>query len=162
MTSSLICTWGSALATGGSAVVAPPSSTIRPTAVLNEPGGPLLAASRMGDLPLRADGVPVDDGEGGLGLDDLGASLLLASRMTASSLAWDDMHIRGPGAAAMHIRVNSVSGEGGSGGGSNRGKAYMIAGGAAFVGGLIIGDTAGTLIAVGGLGLGVYGAILYF
>ena len=38
----------------------------------------------------------------------------------------------------------------------------MIGGAAAFVGGLIIGGTAGTLIAAGGVGLGVYGAIIYF
>jgi hypothetical protein len=38
----------------------------------------------------------------------------------------------------------------------------MIGGAAAFVGGLIIGGTGGTIIAVGGVGLGVYGAIIYF
>jgi hypothetical protein len=43
-----------------------------------------------------------------------------------------------------------------------RGKVFMIAGAAALVGGLIVGGDVGTLIAVGGVGLGVYGIILYF
>ncbi|MCC6319751.1 MAG: hypothetical protein IT361_18920 [Gemmatimonadaceae bacterium] len=38
---------------------------------------------------------------------------------------------------------------------------YMVTGAAAFVGGLLIGDDIGTVIAVGGLGLGVYGLYLY-
>jgi len=46
--------------------------------------------------------------------------------------------------------------------GSGAGLGFMIGGAAAFVGGLIIGGTGGTLIAAGGVGLGVYGAIIYF
>jgi len=46
--------------------------------------------------------------------------------------------------------------------GSGAGLGFMIGGAAAFVGGLIIGGTAGTIIAAGGVGLGVYGAIIYF
>jgi len=46
--------------------------------------------------------------------------------------------------------------------GSGTGLGFMIGGAAAFVGGLIIGGTGGTLIAAGGVGLGVYGAIIYF
>ncbi|MEJ2541618.1 MAG: hypothetical protein P8188_16920 [Gemmatimonadota bacterium] len=46
--------------------------------------------------------------------------------------------------------------------GSRRGRTFMIAGGAAFVGGLLIGGTAGNLVAAGGVALGVYGIILYF
>jgi hypothetical protein len=38
----------------------------------------------------------------------------------------------------------------------------MIGGAAALIGGLLIGGTAGTVVAVGGVGLGVYGAIIYF
>ncbi len=45
---------------------------------------------------------------------------------------------------------------------NTEGLAFMIAGGAAFVAGLIIGDDVGTIIAVGGVGLGVYGIIIYF
>jgi hypothetical protein len=47
-----------------------------------------------------------------------------------------------------------------SGGGTGLG--FMIAGGAALVGGLLIGGTAGNLIAAGGVALGVYGIIVYF
>jgi hypothetical protein len=45
----------------------------------------------------------------------------------------------------------------------SRGKpiSFMITGAAAFIGGLLIGDDIGTVIAVGGLGLGVYGLYLY-
>ena len=39
---------------------------------------------------------------------------------------------------------------------------FMIAGGAAFVAGLIIGGDVGTVVAVAGVGIGVYGIILYF
>ena len=46
--------------------------------------------------------------------------------------------------------------------GSGSGLGFMIAGGAALVGGLLIGGTAGNLIAAGGVGLGVYGIIIYF
>jgi len=42
------------------------------------------------------------------------------------------------------------------------GLPFMIAGGAAFVAGLIIGGDAGTVVAVAGVGIGVYGIILYF
>jgi hypothetical protein len=40
-------------------------------------------------------------------------------------------------------------------------RAFMIVGGVAFIGGLLVGDTAGTAIAIGGLGLGVYGLYFY-
>ena len=43
----------------------------------------------------------------------------------------------------------------------NRGMTFMIVGGAALIGGLVIGDDAGTLIAIGGLGIGLYGLYLY-
>ena len=38
----------------------------------------------------------------------------------------------------------------------------MIAGAAALVGGLIVGKDIGTILAAGGVMLGVYGVILYF
>ena len=38
---------------------------------------------------------------------------------------------------------------------------FMVTGAAAFIGGLLIGDDIGTIIAAGGLGLGVYGLYLY-
>ncbi|HEX4934733.1 MAG TPA: hypothetical protein VFV33_16200 [Gemmatimonadaceae bacterium] len=44
---------------------------------------------------------------------------------------------------------------------TTRGQALAIVGGAAFIGGLIIGDSAGTGIAVGGLGVGIYGLWLW-
>ncbi|MBK5097468.1 MAG: hypothetical protein JJE01_06775 [Gemmatimonadetes bacterium] len=46
--------------------------------------------------------------------------------------------------------------------GSGSGLGFMIAGGAALVGGLLIGGTGGNLIAAGGVALGVYGIIVYF
>lgn len=41
------------------------------------------------------------------------------------------------------------------------GLTLMIVGGAAVVVGLVIGDTSGTLLAVGGVGVGAYGLYLY-
>lgn len=46
--------------------------------------------------------------------------------------------------------------------GSGTGLGFMIGGAAALVGGLLIGGTGGSLIAAAGVGLGVYGAIIYF
>lgn len=46
--------------------------------------------------------------------------------------------------------------------GSGTGMGFMIGGAAALVGGLLIGGTGGSLIAAGGVALGVYGAIIYF
>ena len=46
----------------------------------------------------------------------------------------------------------------GSGG---NGKMYMIIGGVAFLAGAIIGDDAGTIIMIGGAGIGLYGLYLY-
>lgn len=42
-----------------------------------------------------------------------------------------------------------------------RGMPQMIIGGAALIGGLIIGDDVGTVVALGGLGFGLYGLYLY-
>lgn len=42
-----------------------------------------------------------------------------------------------------------------------RGQALAIVGGAAFLGGLLIGGDAGTAIAIGGLAVGVYGLWLW-
>ncbi|MFP5353847.1 MAG: hypothetical protein ACLGIK_01630 [Gemmatimonadota bacterium] len=44
---------------------------------------------------------------------------------------------------------------------SGRGQALAIVGGAAFLGGLLIGDDAGTAIAIGGLAMGIYGLWLW-
>jgi hypothetical protein len=44
---------------------------------------------------------------------------------------------------------------------SRRGMPLMIVGGAAFLAGLIIGDDAGTAIAVGGAAIGLYGLYLW-
>jgi hypothetical protein len=46
--------------------------------------------------------------------------------------------------------------------GSGTGLGFMIGGAAALVGGLLIGGTGGNIIAAAGVGLGVYGAIVYF
>jgi hypothetical protein len=48
------------------------------------------------------------------------------------------------------------------GGGGTTAVALMIAGGATFLGGLVIGRREGTVIAIVGLGLGAYGTYLYF
>jgi hypothetical protein len=58
-------------------------------------------------------------------------------------------HTVGANAAVLQARAGS------------RGQLYMIVGGAAFVGGLLIGDDVGTAIAVVGLGIGIYGLYLY-
>ncbi len=42
-----------------------------------------------------------------------------------------------------------------------RGMPQMLIGGAAMLGGLIIGDDVGTVVALGGLGFGLYGLYLY-
>lgn len=44
---------------------------------------------------------------------------------------------------------------------SQRATTLMIVGGAALLGGAIIGDDAGTIIMLGGLGVGLYGLWLY-
>jgi len=44
---------------------------------------------------------------------------------------------------------------------SRRGKTLMIVGGAALLGGAIIGGDAGTIVMLGGLGVGVYGLYLW-
>lgn len=44
---------------------------------------------------------------------------------------------------------------------TGRGQTLAIVGGAAFLGGLLIGDDVGTAIAVGGLAVGVYGLWLW-
>ena len=46
-------------------------------------------------------------------------------------------------------------------GSTRNATALMIVGGAAFIAGAIIGDTAGTIIMVGGAGVGLYGLYLY-
>lgn len=42
-----------------------------------------------------------------------------------------------------------------------RSEALMIVGGAIFLAGAIIGDDAGTIIMIGGAGIGIYGLYLY-
>jgi hypothetical protein len=44
---------------------------------------------------------------------------------------------------------------------TRRGQTLMIVGGAAFLAGLIIGDDAGTAVAVGGAVIGIYGLYLW-
>ena len=46
-------------------------------------------------------------------------------------------------------------------GSGRNGKMYMIIGGVAFLAGAIIGDDAGTIIMIGGAGIGLYGLYLY-
>jgi len=45
---------------------------------------------------------------------------------------------------------------------NRRGIPWMIAGGAMFLAGAIIGDDGGTLLILGGIGAGAYGAYVYF
>ena len=45
---------------------------------------------------------------------------------------------------------------------NRRGIPWMIAGGAMFLVGAIIGDDGGTLLLLGGVGVGAYGAYVYF
>lgn len=46
--------------------------------------------------------------------------------------------------------------------GDDDGVPFMIAGGIAFLAGAIVGDDAGTVLMLGGAGLGAYGAFVYF
>jgi hypothetical protein len=45
---------------------------------------------------------------------------------------------------------------------NRRGVPFMIAGGAMFLAGAIIGDDGGTILVLGGIGVGAYGAYIYF
>jgi hypothetical protein len=45
---------------------------------------------------------------------------------------------------------------------NRRGIPWMIAGGAMFLAGAIIGDDGGALLILGGIGVGAYGAYVYF
>jgi hypothetical protein len=45
---------------------------------------------------------------------------------------------------------------------NRRGVPFMIAGGAMFLAGAIIGDDGGTILLLGGIGVGAYGAYVYF
>lgn len=49
-----------------------------------------------------------------------------------------------------------------SGGSRSTAVGLMIAGGAVFLGGLIIGDDPGMVVAISGLGIGAWGSYLYF
>ena len=45
---------------------------------------------------------------------------------------------------------------------NRRGVTFMIVGGAMFLAGAVIGDDGGTILVLGGIGLGAYGAYIYF
>jgi hypothetical protein len=45
---------------------------------------------------------------------------------------------------------------------NRRGVPFMIAGGAMFLAGAIIGGDGGTILVLGGIGVGAYGAYVYF
>ena len=70
-----------------------------------------------------------------------------------------------PSAAAVEAMRKSHATEAGkavaAAGSRGSGKLYMIVGGAAFLAGAIIGDDAGTIIMIGGAGVGIYGLYLY-
>lgn len=68
----------------------------------------------------------------------------------AARLSTDPLESRGLAHPVLQARKNKETG-----------LTLMIVGGAMFVGGLIIGDTGGTILAVGGLGVGAYGLYLY-
>jgi hypothetical protein len=68
----------------------------------------------------------------------------------ATRLSADPLESRGVTHPVLQARKNKETG-----------LTLMIVGGAMFVGGLIIGDTGGTILAVGGLGVGAYGLYLY-
>ena len=61
-------------------------------------------------------------------------------------------------AAASAVPTNALPAQRNSQG---QPKALMIVGGAAFIAGALIGDTAGTAIMIGGAGIGLYGLYLY-
>jgi len=83
--------------------------------------------------------------------------------------------VGGPAAARLFVtlpRVSTASSHPGAGddpfmaqrlrrGRKAEGTTLMIIGGAAFVSGLVIGGTGGTVLAVGGIGVGAYGIYLF-
>jgi len=45
---------------------------------------------------------------------------------------------------------------------NRRGVPWMVAGGGVFLAGAILGDDGGTVLMLGGIGMGTYGAFVYF
>ena len=86
-------------------------------------------------------------------------SVALPAPVAASRLA------QAPTAVAVEAMRTSRATEAGRAvaaqGSRGTGKLYMIVGGAAFLAGAIIGDDAGTIIMIGGAGIGIYGLYLY-
>ncbi|HET7456572.1 MAG TPA: hypothetical protein VFJ74_02890 [Gemmatimonadaceae bacterium] len=84
------------------------------------------------------------------------ASASVAVRATAESPAVD-VASRPLSSAAANAPTNALPARNSQG----QPKALMIVGGAAFIAGALIGDTAGTAIMIGGAGVGLYGLYLY-
>lgn len=81
---------------------------------------------------------------------DIQAEIWAAPAGTATSAAYASLFAAVPAQPVLQRRKNKKTG-----------VTLMIVGGGAFVGGLIIGDTGGTILAVAGLGVGAYGVYLY-
>jgi hypothetical protein len=99
-----------------------------------------------------------------------GAAPVAGAQATTTAAFPSDVAVSGPSRAASTSAVRaqrqaisredalrSASAQGTLG----RGEVLMIVGGAALITGLIIGDDAGTLIAVGGAVIGLYGLYLW-
>ena len=115
-----------------------------------------LSASSFPDLLDSSPGATSGGvGSGGVG-QDRSAGLLVADGAVGAS-----SHSSYRSGETAPVFYQSDEGGGGSSG-DPKGKMYMIAGGAALVGGLLIGDTIGDIIAIGGLAAGIYGIVLYF
>jgi hypothetical protein len=113
-----------------------------------DPGTAAVVSSQPSSLGSAVPDAPPEAPSSALRPSALSVSLL-APQPAASAIVSEGRYER-----AIEPMVQSTR--------NKRGLPFMIAGGAAFVAGLIIGDTAGNLIAAGGAALGVYGIIVYF
>lgn len=108
----------------------------------------LVAALTASMLPSPLAAQAIAAGERGPVVSAFAAAFEGVSAERALPAAWADVDVAPP------TLQPQVRGRGG--------RTYMIAGAAAFVGGLLIGDEIGNLIAAGGVVLAVYGIILYY
>lgn len=82
------------------------------------------------------------------------AALALAPAPSAlTGLDWST-EVRGASGRTPRVELPQVR--------NRRGIPFMIAGGAMFLAGAIVGGDGGTLLLLGGVGVGAYGAYVYF
>jgi len=85
--------------------------------------------------------------------DSLQAQAPAGPRLDADRVGIEAPFVAAPGTRTLALPQPAIA--------RKRGVPQMIIGGAALVGGALIGDDAGTIIMLGGLGYGLYGLYLY-